>query len=82
MTVHLQPQYTPGRKRPIQSEKANPPRDIMTSGSHGGFKGAAQGGGWVSSGLEGQSSKPLAGEGGQCGCVGLLRRPARQLLQD
>ena len=54
----------------------------MTSGSHGGFKGAAQGGGWVSSGLEGQSSKPLAGEGGQCGCVGLLRRPARQLLQD
>lgn len=31
---------------------------------------------------EGQSSKPLAREGRQHSCVGLLRRPARRLLQD
>jgi hypothetical protein len=35
-------------KRPIQSGKANPPRDIMTSRSHQGFKGATWGSGWVS----------------------------------
>lgn len=52
------------RKRPIQSGKANPPRDIVTSRSHQGFKGAAWGSGWVSFSLEGQSSKPLAGREG------------------
>lgn len=39
---------TPTPKRPIQSGRANPPRDIMTSGSHRGFKGAAPGGSWIS----------------------------------
>lgn len=54
----------------------------MTSRSHQGFKGAAQGSGWVSFSLEGQSSKPLAGREVRCGRVGLLGQPARQLLQD
>lgn len=35
-------------KRPIQSGKANPARDIMTLGSHGGFKGATQEGTCIS----------------------------------
>lgn len=31
------------RRRPIQSRKANPPRDIMTSSSHRGFTGPVAG---------------------------------------
>lgn len=39
---------SPTPKRPIQSGRANPPRDVMTEGSHRGFKGAAEGGSWIS----------------------------------